>query len=156
MHGGEEVALAAHVQKSLLLAGEGCLGQVLGGGGGAHRDGELAALAHLVPGLEHLLVEARRKRGFQHPAANLLAHLRQPLDVIHVEWRQRGANPLVQPALGQKIAIGVCRGGKPAGHRHPEARQARNHLADRSIFAADQLDVFILEFLERDDVWLHN
>ena len=43
VHGAQHAGLAAHVEEGFLLAGEGGLRQVLGGGRGAHRDRDVRA-----------------------------------------------------------------------------------------------------------------
>ena len=147
--------LAAHVQESLLLAGKRGLGQIFGGGGGAHRNGELVSLAHLAPCLGHLALQSRRKWGGEHPAADLLADGGEAVHIVHVERRERLADALIQAALREEIAVGLRGGGEAARDRHAESRETRNHLADRGVLAADDLDILALQFLERNDVGIH-
>ena len=93
VHGLEQMLLAAHVEESFLLAGEGGLRQIFGGCRGAHRDRELGAVArrlHLAPGAPAISVlqPGGEWRG-QHPAADLRTHDRQTLHIIHIEGRER-------------------------------------------------------------------
>ena len=154
--GAQQIVFAAHVEEGFLLAGERGLGQVLGGGGGSDRNREFAALAHLAVGPEHLVVEAPGKGRRQHPAADFLADHREAVHVVHVERRQDAADPLVEAALRQEVAVGVGRGRKAARHRDAQSRQTGYHFADRRILAPDQLDIFDFEFFERNDVGIHD
>ncbi len=77
VHRREQAVAAAHVEEGLLLAGERGLGQILGGGRGAHRHGDLAAGIHLLPGIQHLALQPLRERRGEHPAADLRADVRQ-------------------------------------------------------------------------------
>ena len=96
------------------------------------------------------------KRRGQHPAADLLADRRQPLDIVDVERREHVANAPVEAALRQKIAIGMRGGRESAGNRDAEARQARDHFADRRVLAADEFDVLVLQLFKGNDVWFHD
>ena len=155
VHGGEQMLLAAHVEKSLLLAGKGGLGQIFGGGRRAHRDGELLAMAHLAPRLGHLALQSRRKGRGEHPAADLLADGGEAVHVVHVERREDLADAPVEAVLREEVPVGLRGGGEAAGNGHAEAREARDHLADRGILAADDLDILALQLLERNDVGIH-
>ena len=75
--------------------------------------------------VEDLLLQARRERGREHPAANLLADDGEPLDVVDIERRQRGADPLIQAVLCEKVAVGVRGGREAAGHRNAQDRPGR-------------------------------
>ena len=69
--------------------------------------------------------------------------------------REHGADALIQSALREEVPISVRCGGEAARHRNAEACQAGNHLADRSVLAADEFDVFIFQLFKWDDVRLH-
>ena len=139
-----EVLLAPHVQKGLLLTGEGGFRQILRGRRRAYGDGELVTLAHFAPGGENLLVQPCREGRGEHPASNLFSDDGKSVDVIHVERGENGANSLIQTALRQEIPIRVRSGGKAAGHRYPEIRKPRDHFTDRGILPSDQLDILVL------------
>jgi hypothetical protein len=155
MHAGEQMLFAAHVEKGFLLAGEGGLRQILGSRRGAHGHRELAALPHLAPRRDNFLLESRRERGCEHPAANLLADDGEPFHIVHVEGSQHVANSPIQAVLSEKIAVGVRGGREAARYRHAKAGEPGNHFPDRSVLPTDQLDIFVLQLLKRDDVRLH-
>ncbi len=159
VHARHQMLFAAHVQKSLLLPGEGRLRQILGGRRGSDRDGEFvraaAGLAHFAPRLENFLVQPLRKRRREHPAADLRPDHREPLHVIDVERRQDAADALIESVLRKEVPISVRGRREPAGHRDAESRQCGYHLADGGILTADEFDVCILQLLEGNDVGLH-
>ena len=162
VHAGHQMLLAAHVQESLLLSGEGGLRQIFGRGGGADRDRELAAhrrraLPMARQDVENFLVAAASGKGVASIQPRICAPTTASRSTSSTSRAARcAADALVQPVLREKIAIRVRRRRESAGHRDTESRQRRNHLADRSVLAADELDVFILQLLERNDVGLHS
>ena len=154
VHRGEQCWAAAHVQESLLLAGERGLGQILGGGRGAHRDRDRVT-AHAGPALEHGLLERRRQRRREDPLPDLGAAGGELADVVDVETLKLGRDAFGEAGLGEELAKALGRGREPAGHLDPGARELADHLADRRILAADPLDVVHPELFERDDVPSH-
>ena len=127
VHGLEQLLLAAHVEKSFLLAGEGCLGQILGGGRGAHRHRELArrccpASCARRPAPQSAGAPGKGVASIQ-PRISAPTTAK-PIDIVDVERRQRGANALVEPVLRQEIAIGMRGGGESAGNRDARVRQS--------------------------------
>ena len=155
VHRGEQVLLAAHVEEGFLLPCERGLRQILRGCRGAHGDGELGAAAHLAKCSEDLVPQALRERSGEHPAADLLADRGKPLHVVDVERAEHLGDAAAQILLREKIAVGVRGRRESPRNRDPEARQRRDHLADRGVLAAHDLDVLALQFLKRNDVRIH-
>ena len=159
MHALEEVFLAAHVQKGFLLAGEGSFRQVFRGGGRSYGDGEFRRVGSALqgpPAFQHLLLQPRREGRLQHPSPDLCADFGKALDVVDIEGCKGTANLFVEPVLREKIPVSVRRGGEAARYRDTGVGEAGDHLADGGILAANQLDVGVLQFLERNDVWIHD
>ena len=93
VHGVQHVVLAAHVEERFLLAGEGGVGEVLGGGTGAHGHGNSVA-THGPPRSYHLLLEAGRKGGGEDALADAGTDLGEFDDVVDVQAGQLGINPV--------------------------------------------------------------
>ena len=129
----QDVFEADDVEEGFLLAGEGRIGQVLGGGGRAHGERHVGggfgdqALVLLGDGDG----QVRRERRFHDPAADLRAAGGQRIDVIDVEGVERGVDPVVEAALREEVAVGQRRGGETARHAHAGAGQLADHLAER-------------------------
>jgi hypothetical protein len=142
---------ARHVQKGFLLAGKRGVGQILRRGRRAHgKAGLRVARAQCVKGIADGLFQISWKRLLLHPAADFGARIGQRAHVFRVQRGQPLADALIQPAVGQKLAKGVRRGGKARGHAHA-LRQLRNHLAQAGVFAADGLDIAHSQFFKRHD-----
>src|SRR5690606_29277418 len=98
-----DVVGAGDVEEGFLLAGEGRIGQVLGGGRGAHGHGDVAATvvgAQLRVGLADIGVEFRLQRRIDDPAADFLAGRGQRGYVFHVQRGQAVEDALVQGVVG--------------------------------------------------------
>ncbi|KAG0952837.1 hypothetical protein G6F31_013503 [Rhizopus arrhizus] len=117
---------AGDVEEGFLLAGEGRIRQILGGGRRAHGHGPVAAAvvgAQLGVGRADVLGQLRLQRGIDHPGADFLARGGQRVDVLDV---QRGqlvqrlggaqavdeAHPFLRAPVGDDLA---ARHGAGAG-----------------------------------------
>ena len=116
VHALEQRIAAAHVEERFLLAGERRVRQILGGGRGAHRDGDVAPAAHALERFEDLALEPRRERRRQNPVADLRADARELLDVVDVERREL-------------LARCARRARRAAGNRDRPARSSRSRPA---------------------------
>ncbi len=134
-----DIVGAGHVEEGLLLAGEGGIGQIFGGGRGAHRDGDIAAAvftAQLGVGAADVLVQFRVERGIDHPTADFLAGQGQGTDIFHVQRGQLVEDALGQIVMGDEVLEGFRGGCITAGDRHPQTGQVADHFAKRRILAA--------------------
>src|ERR1700730_8333317 len=96
-----DVVGTGDVEEGFLLAGEGGIRQILGGGRGTHGPGHIPAAvvgAQLGVSGADVLVQLRLQRRIDHPAADFLAGGGQRVDVLDV---QRGQP--VEDALGQIV-----------------------------------------------------
>ncbi|KAG1274173.1 hypothetical protein G6F65_010619 [Rhizopus arrhizus] len=150
-----DIVGAGDVEEGFLLAGEGRIRQILGGGRRAHGHGHVAAAgvgAQLGVGRADVLVQLRLQRGIDHPGADFLARGGQRVDVLDV---QRGQ--LVEDALGQvvvrdEVLEGFSGGGITARHRHAQTGKVADHLAQRRILAAYAGQVGQTQFVQPQDV----
>jgi hypothetical protein len=133
---------AADVEERLLLPGEGGVGQVLRRRAGAHREGG----ARVVPG-EPLVGAAdgglqRRREGLLDDLpADLPAGRGQGADVVGVQRAQPLGDPLRQAGVAEEALVGRRRGGEAVGDADPGVGQVGDHLAERGVLAADDLQV---------------
>ncbi len=147
----QHVGYALHIQKGFLLPSKGGVGQVFGGGRGAHgvAGAGAGAVELRVGGAYGLLQGGRKGLGLDH-GADFGAALRQRAHVVGVERVQLGLDALMQAIGGQKLAKGVRGGGKTSGHAHA-LRQLRDHLAEAGVFASHGFDIAHSELLEGHD-----
>ena len=147
--GANHVVHTADVEEGFLLAREGGVRQVFGGGGGTHSHGHVVvAGAHDGEGFADLLVQLGRELGVHHPLANLRAGLGQGIDVIDIEGVKRCVDLRIQAALLEKIAVGLSRSGETAGNRDTGAGQVTDHLAEGCVLAPHMLNIVIAELIE--------
>ena len=106
----------AHVEEGLLLAGEGGVGQVLGGGGGAHREAGLGVAARQggEGSADGGLQVGREGLGLD-PAADLGAGGGQGAHVFRVQRVQAGLDAGRQAVEGQDQLPGVEPSTPPRG-----------------------------------------
>jgi hypothetical protein len=112
-------------------------------------------LPHAAPGIEQFLTQPDWERRRKHPGANSRTHRRECADIVDIQCGERRAYAFVQTRLREKIAICVSGRGETARHRHAEGGEARYHLAERGILAADEFHVGVSQLFEWDDVRLH-
>ncbi len=133
VHALDQRFLAAHVEECFLLTGERRVRQVFGGGGGAHRDGDIATFTHALVAGEDFLLQLRRERCRQNPLTDLRADLGELLDVFDIERGEFLGDTLGQAFVLEEVAISL-RGGRVTGrHAHAHLGQMADHLAERGI-----------------------
>ncbi|AMD00503.1 hypothetical protein LOKO_01435 [Halomonas chromatireducens] len=80
-----------------------------------HYEAQIAQGGLIVVGGAQVFLEGRGQRRIDDPLANLGTHPRQLGDVVDVKPVQSLINALVEPLMGQELAIGVGGGGETAG-----------------------------------------
>ena len=149
--GGDQVGVAAHIQKGFLLAGEAGIGQVFRRGAGAHghRWGRLAGRGpQLVVGGQNRRLQIRRQGAGQQQRSGSCPRLPQRLQVAAVQIAQELVQAVPQLAAGDQPAVGEGGGGKSTGNPHPLGHQLPDHLPQGGVFAAhlgDRLDTHRLQ-----------
>ncbi len=81
---------------------------------------------------------------------------RQCIDVVDVELVEFRGDALVETIGLEKSAIGCSRRCEATGHPDSETAQVCDHLPERSVFAADDLDVMHPKLFELDDIRLQS
>ena len=139
---------AAHVEEGLLLAGEGGVRQVLGGGRRADGEGRLGTRlpGQAVVGRADVGLEVGRERHLDDRGADLRADLGEPAYVVGVEAVEQAGDAFGQAALPTRLRADepverAGRRGEAVGHPHPEPAEVRHHLAQRGVLATDLLEV---------------
>eukprot|EP01107_Rhizomastix_libera_P017718 TRINITY_DN8690_c0_g1_i1.p2 TRINITY_DN8690_c0_g1~~TRINITY_DN8690_c0_g1_i1.p2 ORF type:complete len:760 (+),score=-5.99 TRINITY_DN8690_c0_g1_i1:96-2375(+) len=157
LHGVKDVVEAMDVEEGFLLASEGSVGQVLGGGGGAHGEGGVGGGIGdqgVVVGLD-LVLQLGRERGVDDPLANLGAGSQQGIDVVHVQVGEFSLDAGGQAFMGQELPIGMGRGGETAGNPHTGIGQLADHFAERGVLAADTVHICHAQLVETDYIIAH-
>ncbi|OIQ78749.1 hypothetical protein GALL_395460 [mine drainage metagenome] len=133
---------AADIEIGFLLSGERGVRQVFRRCGGAHRERRIR-VAGGQRGIRSAdgLLEVGRKGRVDNPLADLFANLRQGAHVVRIQGGQRRFDAPLQPAGAQDFAEGMRRGAKPARHAHSGSGELADHFAQRSILAADLVDI---------------
>ena len=152
VEGIDEMFDAADVQKRLLLSGERGVGQVLSSGRRTHCNGDVFSFGHVLPGAVNVLHQAFGQGCTENPLADLCASACQRIDVIDIELCQYLVDAFVEAVGGEKAAVGGRRRRKPARHADTEAVQITDHLAQGSIFPADDLNIIHSKLSKLDDV----
>ncbi len=150
-----DIVSTGHVEEGFLLAGEGRIGQIFGGGRGAHRNGHFAAavlVAQLLVGAADVLVQLRLQRGIDHPGADFLAGNGQRVDVFDVERGQLVEDALGQVVVGNEVLEGFGGRGVTAGDGDPQTGKVADHFAQRRILAAYAGQIAQTQFVQPQDV----
>jgi hypothetical protein len=151
-HRVQHVVDAADVEVGLLLAGERGVGQVLGGGRGAHGEARFAALRHARVFLADLALELRGQRRLLDPAADLAPGACELGHVLDVDLRQGLGDALREVAVGEEVVECLGGGGEAAGHAYTGGGQLADQLAERRVLAADAGHVGHSHGFEAQDV----
>ena len=154
---GQHIVEAAHVEEGLLLPGKRGIGQVLGGGRRAHRNGQVLAeaLLHFRPGVRDRTVQRVGEGGLDDPPANVRPRCSQRLDVVGLQALEAAGDLRVQAGLGQELAERIGGGGEAARNVHPGGGQVGDHFAQRGVLAADLVEVVHAELVEPADILVH-
>ena len=133
---------ANHVQNGFLLTGEGCVGQVFGGGGRTHGHGDffLTVLEPFVKFADFLFEFGGERSGFN-PAADFSAGLGKLVHVVNVQTFQTRGDAVFKASFLQKQAKRFGRRGKAVRHTNTSIGQLTEQFAQRSIFAAHTINV---------------
>ena len=116
------------VEQSVLLAGEGSLGKILGRRGGSNGHGHLRAIAESRVGSFDLRSQLDRKRSILNPATNLGAGAPERADIVQVQTVEGSVDTLTEPVLGQEVAVGQRGDRETAGHIDPFPGERADHL----------------------------
>lgn len=152
MAGLQQLGRPADVQVGLLLAGETCLWQVLGGSTTAHGDfGILAALVAREPLVrgDDLAPQSGRQllshdhRPDRHP------HLIQPGPFVQTPDLR--CDPRTQSVAVEQISVRVRRRRETRRHPHACRCQMCGHLSQGGVLATDTADILPTELCERYD-----
>ena len=133
---------ANHVQNGFLLTGEGCVGQIFGGGGRTHGHGDffLTVLEPFVKFADFLFEFGGERSGFN-PAADFSAGLGKLVHVVNVQTFQTRGDAVFKASFLQKQAKRFGRRGKAVRHTNTSIGQLTEQFAQRSIFAAHTINV---------------
>ncbi len=127
----QDVFEADDVEEGFLLAGEGSIRQVFGGGRGAHGEGHVGGRVGdqtlVLLGDRH--GQRHRERRFHDRLTDLGATGGQRVHILDIERIEHGVDLRIQTALRQKVAISLGRGGKAAGNANAAAGQLADHFA---------------------------
>ena len=154
LHRMQDVLVAVDVEESLLLASEGGVRQVFGGGRRAHGETALAFCGNLVVSGLYFGCKPVRERQLDDPFTNLRTGFDQGIDIIDIERVKRGVDTIGEAIVSQELTVGICGGRKAARHTHV-GRQLADHLAKRGVLAADLVDVGHAQFVEWDHIASH-
>ena len=150
-----DVVGTGHVEEGFLLAGEGRIRQILGGGRRTHGHGNVAAAilgTQLGVGGADVLVQLRLQRGVDYPAADFLAGGGQRIDVLDVQRGQPVEDALGQVVVRDEVLEGFSGGGITARHRNAQTGQVADHLAQGRILAAYAGQIGQTQFVQPQDV----
>lgn len=152
--GLDQVRLAAHVQKALVLAREARAGQILGGRRAAdgHRQASAAYLFEFAVGCDDL-----RAQGFAAGRrANDLARIRGPcsqqIEIAPIDAVQQLAQRGPSSRGRQGVAVGLRGDGETLRNPHAFTGKGAIEFAERSGLAANQGDVAPTQVLEPSNI----
>ncbi|MCY1396959.1 hypothetical protein D9M71_119450 [compost metagenome] len=147
--GADHVVHATDVQEGFLLAGEGGVRQVFGGGGGAYGHGHVVVAAgHFGEGLADVGIQLGGELGVHHPLADLRAGLGQGIHVIDIKGVQRRMDLIIQAALLEEIPVGLSGGGETTRNRNAGAGEVADHFAQGCVLAPHTFDIVDAELIE--------
>ncbi|MCY1285317.1 hypothetical protein D9M70_342490 [compost metagenome] len=147
--GADHIVHATDVEEGFLLAGEGRIGQVFGGGGGTHGHGQVVVvLGQLGEGGADFGIQAGGELGIHDPFADLGAGLGQGVDVIHIELVEGGVDAIVQATLLEEVTVGLGGSGKTTRNGNASASQIADHLAQGCVLAPHMLNIVNAELIE--------
>ena len=150
---GENLFDPAHVQQGFLLAGERGLRQVLRRRGRAHRDAARGfSVCEIGIGPRHRVRELESKLRLLYPTTNPSPALGERVEILDVETGKLPLDALLEPVVGEKLAICESGGRETARHPHSSRAKIAVHLPEGSILPSGLLHIFDAERIESDDV----
>ena len=154
--GLEQIALAAHIQKALMLAGKAGGRQVFGGRRAAHRDRDPGAafLFESAIGRGDFRTEMRGAGGLVNQPAGGGGALGEQCDIVVVEAGKKAAQFVLDTGRGERVAVGSGGQREAFGHSDPFGREHRIKLAKRRGLAADFGNVAQPDIAEPADIGL--
>ena len=147
----QQVSFAAHVQVSLLLAGKGGVGQILGRGRGADRDRDVGTI-HGLPRRDERLLKGSGEGGFEHPATDALTAAGESFHIIDIQAGQFLCDARIEAVMREEFAKGIRGGRESWGHFDAQPAQMADHLAQGGVLAADALDIVHAQLGKRDHI----
>src|SRR6056297_727333 len=154
--GLDEPLEAFHVEEGLLLSRERGVGQVLGGGRGAHRHGDILAAGHRLPGRGDVLAQPRGQGGIHDPLPDFAAGGGKILDVVDVQRIEAMIDPVGETFVAEEIPVGLCGGGEAAGNGDAGGGQVGYHLPEGCVLAAHPVHVAHAQCIERNYIRLQS
>ncbi len=117
----DQIIRTLDVEVGLLLPGKRSIRQILGGGGGTHREqqGFPGLRAHQSMVVADARFQTCGQGSRQHPAANLAPGQGQSLRVVDIERGHPDCDPARQIVVREVFPEGVGGGGETAGDAHP-------------------------------------
>ena len=150
----EQTLVTLDVEVRILLAGEARRREILGGRGAP--DGEADVLAVLLLKLavcsQNLAGQVVGESSAVDDLPRTFGFPRQRGDVGGVDVVELGVQPVPGTCLVQHVAIGRSGDGEPVRNADVLAGQLLEHLAQRSVLAADERHVLDADLLEKADV----
>ncbi len=146
--------MALDVQVGFLLSRETGLRKIFRCGAAAHGDIHRMKLtpAKRVIGGDDLPFQLLRQLGSEDGLAYLTAALMQGFQVARIEVGEQPPDLQVQFGFAQEISIRLRRDGEPIGHLHAFGGQFLEHLAKRSILAADERNIVHGDVIKPADI----
>ena len=152
--GLEQIGLAAHIQKALMLAGEAGGRQVFGGRRAAHgnRDPGAAFFFEGAIGRGDFRTEMRIAGRLVNQPAGGNGALGEQCHIVVVECGEKPAQLVLDAGPGERVAIGPSGQREALGHSDPLGCEHRIKLAERRVLAANFGDVAQPDFTEPADI----
>ena len=149
-------ALAAHIQKALVLAGKAGGRQVFGRRRAAHRDRDPGAafLFESAIGRGDLGTKMRGTGGLVNQPAGGGGALGEQCDIVVVEGGEKATQFVLDTGRGERVAVGSGGQREAFGHSDPLGREHRIKLAKRRGLAADFGNVAQPDIAEPADIRL--
>ncbi|CCJ97896.1 hypothetical protein BN130_390 [Cronobacter malonaticus 507] len=139
---------ALHVQEGFLLAREGSVRHIFGGGGRAHRKGGVGVIGgELLIGFADRLLQLRLEGGVDNPLADLRAGFRELSDVVDICFIQQFIDTLVNATAFEELIKRHGSGRKPVRHRDAHTGQVSNHFTEGGVFAPNSVYIIHAELV---------
>ncbi len=151
----KKIIYAIDIKECFLLTCKGGVGEILSGCRRANRDTDTGRFGAepLVGGADGGL-ELRRERSGRDRASDGRATPPERGNVVDVERREPLLDAMPEAVFVEELA--ECEGSrrKAAGHADPGSCELADHLAERSVFSSDAIDVGHPQLIEPDHSFL--